>query len=164
MLPVVPENEVFSSSSSTPSSPNPNPLSHADRNNNRPENRATIDILEMDLLCDESFSEIMEDEEVVISDTSSKEIVISDASSTNYIGVKLNRRKRLRFDEEEDEITIRTIYDVNKLCRIHEEKGQKEYNEQNENQASEEEGKKEHENQESKLDVEEEDENKEIEK
>ncbi|XP_049391437.1 pheromone-processing carboxypeptidase KEX1-like [Solanum stenotomum] len=132
------ENGVFSSSSSTTSSPIFNPRSQAERNNKQIENRIA-DIHEIDLLCDESFSQIMkeEEEEEFISDVSLREVVISDAFSTNGIIFALNKRKKLHSDEEEEDgNATKTIYDVNKLRKIHEEEGQKEYNGQNENQES----------------------------
>ncbi|XP_015167469.1 uncharacterized protein [Solanum tuberosum] len=131
------ENGVFSSSSSTTSSPIFNPRSQAERNNKQLENQIA-DIHEIDLLCDESFSQIMkeEEEEEFISDVSSKEVVISDAFSTNCIIFALNKRKKLHSDEEEDGNATKTIYDANKLRKIHEEEGQKEHNGQNENQES----------------------------
>lgn len=154
MLPAsesIPEDGVFSSLSSTSSSLISDHCSQTDKNNNRLENRAAIDILKIDLLCDESFSQIMkeeeekEDEEVisdtsfkeVVSDTSSKEVVISDAFSTNCIIFALNKRKRSCYDEEKDRNATYTICDANKLRRIHEEKRkQKEHNGQNKNQES----------------------------
>ncbi|MCD7454339.1 hypothetical protein HAX54_024351 [Datura stramonium] len=74
---------------------------HIDRitNNNLPENQAAIDILKTELLCDESFSEIIKEEEEEVVGT-------SDASSTNCTVFVLNECKRLRShstDEEEEE-------------------------------------------------------------
>ncbi|KAG5611007.1 hypothetical protein H5410_022288 [Solanum commersonii] len=121
-------NEVFSSSSS--SSPISDPRSQVDINNNQLENQVAIDILKIDLLCDESFSQIMKEEEFIC-DASSKEIAISDAFSTNYIVAALNKRKRTRSDdddeeeEEEDGDAIKTICNINKLSRIHEKEGKK---------------------------------------
>ncbi|KAK6792026.1 hypothetical protein RDI58_011107 [Solanum bulbocastanum] len=132
------ENGVFSSSSSTSSSPIFNPRSQANIDNKQLENRIA-DIHEINLLCDESFSQIMkeeEEEEEPISDVSSREVVISDVFSTNCIIFMLNKCKKLHSDEEEDGNATKTIYDANKLRKIHEEEGQKEHNGQNGNQES----------------------------
>lgn len=130
------ENGVFSSSSSTSSSPIFNPRSRAKKNNTQLENRIS-DIHEIDLLCHESFSQIMKEQEgnESVSNVSSRKVGISNAFSNNCIISALNKRKRLYFDEE-DENTTKSIYDANKLRKIHEEERQKEHNGQNENQES----------------------------
>ncbi|XP_015170159.1 myb-like protein X [Solanum tuberosum] len=85
--------------------------------------------LETELLCDESFSEIIKEEV-------EEEVVSSDS---------LNERKRLRTVEEEEEDGTEAVSDSNKSRRIHEdkeeeEKGPNEIDEQNGNQDSEQSG------------------------
>ncbi|MCD7454340.1 hypothetical protein HAX54_024352 [Datura stramonium] len=128
---------------------------HIDRNtyNNLPENRAAIDILETELLCDESLSEIIKEKE-------EEEVVgTSDASSTNCTVFVLNERKRLRShstDDEEEEYgnAADAVSDANNLHRVHEaEQGRKEHDYgQNENQESEQGERGEDGNQESEQD------------
>ncbi|MCD7463917.1 hypothetical protein HAX54_051695 [Datura stramonium] len=159
--PPIPENGVISSSSSTLTSPildPPLPQAlhiHRNTNTNLPENRAAIDILETELLCDQSFSEIIKEEEEEVIGT-------SDASSTNCTVFMLNERKRLRSpstddDEEEDGNNAEAVSDANKLRRIHEaEQGRKEHDDgQNGNQESEQGERGDGGNQESELDDEE---------
>ncbi|XP_049396320.1 uncharacterized protein LOC125860406 [Solanum stenotomum] len=110
MLPegeAIPGNGGISSSNPDPPSP-----PKADSNSN----------LETELLCDESFSEIIKEEV-------EEEVVSSDS---------LNERKRLRTVEEEEEDATEAVSDANKVPRIHEEEeGQKEIDEQNGNLDSE---------------------------
>ncbi|MCD9643181.1 hypothetical protein HAX54_030401 [Datura stramonium] len=99
--PPIPKNEVISSSSSTLTTPilNPPPpqARHIDRitNNNIPENQDAIDILETELLCEESFSEIIKEEEEEVVGT-------SNVSSTNCSVFPLNERKRLHSHSTDD--------------------------------------------------------------
>uniref|UniRef100_K4CH82 Uncharacterized protein n=1 Tax=Solanum lycopersicum TaxID=4081 RepID=K4CH82_SOLLC len=144
----VPGNGGISSSNPDPPSP-----PKADSNSN----------LETELLCDESFSEIIEkevvvvEEEVVSSDSLNERKRlrtdeeedhatedVSDSSKSRRIREEeavssdsLNERKRLHTDEEEDDAT-EAVSDSSKLRRIHEEEGQKEIDEQKGNQDSEE--------------------------
>ncbi|MCE5166399.1 hypothetical protein HAX54_018703, partial [Datura stramonium] len=81
--PSIPENGVISSSSSTLKSPIIDPLPPQERNigritnNNLSKNRDAIDILEIELLYDETFSEIIKEEE--------EEVVEEDASATEAV-------------------------------------------------------------------------------
>ncbi|MCD7457997.1 hypothetical protein HAX54_036848, partial [Datura stramonium] len=91
------ENGVISSSSLTLTSPildPPPPLArHIDRitNNNLLENRDTIDILEIELLCYESFTEFIKEEE--------EEVVEEDVNATTVVSY-VNKLHRVHEEEQ----------------------------------------------------------------